>query len=60
MSEETTCILNDEKKHFKDILLNKEKAIEEELLEETSHELEKELKTVKNILKNIDSVPRCE
>jgi hypothetical protein len=60
MKEEVTCILNEEKKHFKDILLNKEKALEEELKTEKDSGREKELETVKNILKNIDTIPKCD
>lgn len=53
--KEITCILDEEKEHFKDILLNKEKALEEE-----ASNLEKELEAVKDILKNIDDLPRCD
>lgn len=60
MSEEISCILDEEKKHFKDILLNKEKALEEELRININNDLKKELETVKNILRNMDDLPTCQ
>ena len=66
------CIYDDQKEFLETMLKMKIEILEEELENETelfektgfysnrdTEEIEKELKTAKNVLKNIDDLPKC-
>ena len=72
MTEETQCLRESEKDFAQKLFTEKVRALEEELKSETeifektgfysnrdTEEIEKELKIAKNVLNNIDDLPKC-
>ncbi len=70
--EKEGCILEEQVERFKEMITEKQKLLEEELLTEKKHydkyglfnnrdveEVESDLKIVKNVLNNMDKIPRC-